>query len=115
MKRTMPRWLLLILAGALCACSGTLASCGTPKPLPVVPAGQASCDQACANAVAVSTAQSCGLSSPFCLRTCRGIAAHNPAYATCVYKATTCSEQNDCGGSDSAGGVTGPGGSRTGP
>lgn len=111
MKRSMPRWLLVILAGALCACSGSLASCGVPKPLPNVPAGGASCDQACMNASSLP----CNLTGPFCLRTCRGVAMHNPAYPTCVYKATTCDEQNACGGAESDGGVTGPGGSRTGP
>ena len=112
MKRSMPRWLVIALAGALCACSATTVGCGVPKPLPVVPAGDASCDQACANATAVP---GCGLSSGLCIRACRSVAMHNPGYATCLYKARTCDDENACGGPESDGGVTGPGGARTGP
>lgn len=112
MKRTMPRWLLIALAGALCACSASTVGCGITKPVPVVPAGDASCDQACANASALP----CGLSSALCLRLCRGVAAHNPAYPTCLYGAKTCADENACGGTDSATPApTGPGGGRSGP
>jgi hypothetical protein len=99
---------IAILGVALFGCHG----CGAPKPPPVVPAGEASCDQACANAAALP----CGLSSGLCLRLCRGVATHNPAYPTCLYRATTCAEESACGGpDDDGGGINGPGGGRSGP
>ena len=108
----MKPWLLLLAAVALGACSTTSVGCAAPKPAPVTPAGQASCDQACMNAVAIS----CGLSSTFCRRVCNGIAAHNAAWATCVYKARSCADINVCSGDDGDGSSTnGPGSGRSGP
>ena len=109
------RALLMGIALAVVACSTTsTVGCGHNKPTPVVPAGEASCDQACAN---VSALPECGTSSELCLRICRGIAMHNPKYATCVYHARTCIESRACGGQDNdEPAVNGPGGGgRTGP
>lgn len=112
MKRSMPRWLILVLAGVLSSCAATVGCTPPTPPAPVVPVGAASCDQACANASALP----CGLSSALCLRLCRGVAAHNPAYPTCLYGAQTCADENACGGTDSSTPTpTGPGGGRSGP
>lgn len=86
--------------------------CGQPKPVPVVPAGEVSCPEACAHTVALA----CGMSNALCLRVCNGIARNDPSYPTCLGTAQSCAALNACGGSDDGGTSTaGPGSGRSGP
>lgn len=107
----MRRWVLALVCAAFCACAAP-AGCGVPKPPPLVPPGEQSCDVGCARVVELH----CGTSAELCHRLCDGVARHNPAYPTCLARGATCAAENACGGEESDGDATnGPGEGRSGP
>lgn len=81
-----------------------LLSCGTPKPRPVVPPGEASCDEACTHVqtLGCSSDEGCGygLSKDLCLRLCRNVAVNDPGVPTCLNRADTRDKLNKCGTPD---------------
>lgn len=72
------------LAGA------AVAGCGGHKPVPVVPPGEVSCDEGCANIAKLP----CGVDLYLCTQQCRVIAKNNPQYPTCLSRSESCDDAN---------------------